>query len=542
MSKTPVLCLLCSGLLLARSAEEAAPKAPSLKLRPPAKVLAGQPTTLPVATTGKRAGKLLWEASGEARFDGQGRFLAPIPGTYFVRVKSEANPALADLKRVEVVWNPKAPLAVLLPAQVELLPGQSFPFTVEAHGLGQRPATWKASGGTVDAQGVFSADQPGTYTVSVSYGQGVRASAQVRVVPAPAAETKQVVVYTLLERYPKNKEELLAFDASAITHINIAFGVIRDGQVAAQDPARDLGPGGAFAALRELRRRHPHLKLLYSLGGWGATGFSEAAASPESRARFIASALDFMKREELDGLDLDWEYPAFPGTGGRPEDKDNYSALVQGLRQAFDGAAPSVGKRWLLTAATPAGPDQFDCYDWAKVHPHMDFINLMTYDYHGAWDGFTGFNAPINAVRADGHGRPSFSIRHTLAQYLKAGVPKEKLHLGVPFYGRCYRIKEGLAPGAGQASGDAPGAEPLFRNLDQECPAPDWVKGWDAEALEPTLWNPATRVWINYDDEASIRLKAALAVAQELGGVMVWELGQDDGRLLKALTQSMGRK
>jgi len=324
--------------------------------------------------------------------------------------------------------------------------------------------------------------------------------------------------------------------------MNIAFGVIKDGLVMAADPARDLGPEGALAALREVRARHPHLKLLLSLGGWGAPGFSEAAFTKESRARFIASSLEFLQKEALDGLDLDWEYPCEPATGGRPEDKANFTALVTELRQAFDGAESKLGKRLLLTAATPAGPGQFHGYEWAKLHPQMDFINLMTYDYHGAWDGFAGFNAPINPMREDGFGVTTFNLRHTVAMYLQAGVPKEKLNVGVPFYGRSYTLGQGALPRAGVPAAASPAGEPLFRNLDKDFPSPPWERGWNPEALQPTLWNPATRTWINYDDEASIRLKAAYIVSQGLGGAMFWEMGQDDGRLMKVLAEGMGRK
>ena len=547
MSNARITLLLSAALSCLMAQEPAVAPAPTLKMESATLELeCGRAQIIPVKITGKLPGKLLWSASGDASIDAAGRFLAKDPGTYFVSVKSEAMPSLAAVARVNVAWRPSAgPLAVLLPRRVELFQGQGLQFSLEAFGT-KKPGTWRATGGTVDAAGHFVAPaKPGTYTVSVSFPGGkqglLRATSEVRVVAPPAKDAKKIIAYTMLERFPKNREELLAFDASTITHMNIAFGVIKDSQVLAADPARDLGPEGAFAALREVRRRHPHTKLLLSLGGWGAPGFSEAAFTKESRARFVLSALDFLQKEVLDGLDLDWEYPCYAPTGGRPEDAANFTALVTELRQAFDAAEPKLGRRLLLTAATPAGPDQFTGYEWAKLHPQMDFINLMTYDYHGAWDAFAGFNAPINAMRGDAFGVRTFNLRHTVAMYLKAGVPKEKLNVGVPFYGRSYLIPGTVQPRAGEAAGASPAGEPLFRNLDKDFPAAQWQRGWNPEALQPTLWNPATRTWINYDDETSIRLKAAFIVSQDLGGAMFWELGQDDGRLTKVLAAGMGR-
>jgi len=547
MSTPRIALSLCATLTACLAAQEASvPPPPTLKIESPTlELVCGQAQVIPVKITGQVAGKLLWSASGDAAVDETGRFLAKEPGPYFVSVKSEAVPSLAAVARVNVGWKPSSgPVVALLPKRVELFQGQAFRFHLEAFGTGKQRGTWRATGGTVNAAGNFVAPtKPGTYTVSVSYPKGgLKAIAEVRVVQAPAKDAKKIIAYTLLERFPKNRAELLSFDASTITHMNIAFGVIQDGQVMPADPARDLGRAGAFAALREVRHRYPHMKLLLSLGGWGAPGFSAAAFSKESRARFVASALDLLQREDLDGLDLDWEYPCDAGTGGRPEDLANFTTLVTELRQAFDAAAPTLGKRLLLTAATPAGPNQFKGYEWAKLHPQMDFINLMTYDYHGAWDGFAGFNAPINAMREDAFGVGTFNLRHTVAMYLGAGVPKEKLNVGVPFYGRSYVLGQGAKPLPGETASASPLGEPLFRNLDKDFPAPLWERGWNPQALQPTLWNATTRTWINYDDEASIRLKAAFIVSQELGGAMFWELGQDDGRLTKVLAQGMGRK
>src|SRR6185503_20086693 len=147
--------------------------------------------------------------------------------------------------------------------------------------------------------------------------------------------------------FPKDEVvDPAAIAADELTHINYAFANIADGRVVEgfKNDAEN------FRVLAALRRRHPHLKLLVSVGGWTwAGGFSDAARTPESRRRFVQSAVEFVRRHDLDGFAVDWEYPGLPGYGNphRPEDKQNFTALMAELRAALDREGASRRRHYL---------------------------------------------------------------------------------------------------------------------------------------------------------------------------------------------------
>ena len=171
--------------------------------------------------------------------------------------------------------------------------------------------------------------------------------------------------------------------ADKLTHINYAFANLRDGQVV-EGFARDAEN---FAVLAAVRRSHPHLKVLVSVGGWTwSKGFSDAVLTPKRRRRFVESAVAFVRRHDLDGFDVDWEYPGLPGDGNthRPEDKANFTAVMSDLRSALDKDAAARGRTALLTFAAGAFPAFIDNTEMAKVQASVDFVNLMTYDFRVA--------------------------------------------------------------------------------------------------------------------------------------------------------------
>ena len=174
-----------------------------------------------------------------------------------------------------------------------------------------------------------------------------------------------------------------AIAADKLTHINYAFANIRDGQVV-EGFARDADN---FKVLAAVRRSHPHLKVLVSVGGWTwSKGFSDAVLTPERRQRFVQSAVAFVRRHDLDGFDVDWEYPGLPGDDNphRPEDKTNFTAVMAELRRALDTDAATRGRKSLLTFAAGAFPAFIANTEMAKVQSVVDYVNLMTYDFRVA--------------------------------------------------------------------------------------------------------------------------------------------------------------
>ena len=196
---------------------------------------------------------------------------------------------------------------------------------------------------------------------------------------------------------------IVASDVAAekLTHINYAFANIKDGLMVegyAGDPEN-------FRILNSLKERNPKLKILVSVGGWTwSGGFSDMALTPESRTRFIDSAVAFLERHRLDGLDVDWEYPGQKGLNNtnRPEDKVNCTAFLAEARAALDKAGKTTGKRYLLTMATGTNNSWLEHTEMDKVQASLDFVNLMTYDMAGDWDPVTAHHSPAMGCHACG--------------------------------------------------------------------------------------------------------------------------------------------
>src|SRR5205814_8928803 len=198
-----------------------------------------------------------------------------------------------------------------------------------------------------------------------------------------------------------------------------------------------------------LKSVNPKLKVMASVGGWSwSNKFSTMANSSTSRQAFINSAVALMRQYKLDGLDIDWEYPGNIGvpctsrnTCQRNTDKQHFVTLVQGLRSAFDSAGAADGKHYMITIAAGADQSYVQDYDgtttWiTSLAASLDWINIMTYDYHGPWDTSSGFVAPLYGDANDPSGNAAtFNDDFTVKAYLGAGVAAGKLVLGEPFYG-----------------------------------------------------------------------------------------------------------
>jgi chitinase len=327
----------------------------------------------------------------------------------------------------------------------------------------------------------------------------------------------------------------VAIDTRFITHVMFAFASIDDaGRIA-------VAPGAAEARLKEIvavRRAHPGLRVLASVGGWGADGFSDAALDDPSRRRFAESAIVMLRQYDLDGFDLDWEYPGqdVAGIKARPVDRENFTKLLATLRAHLDAesrrAHRRVGDQYLLTIAT-ADREYFDHVEMDKLHLYLDWINVMAYDFYNSLTRTTGHHAGLR--RTEAAPLTDRWAEASIEQHLAAGVPASKLVLGVAFYGRRF---EGVAPandGLNQPY-EKYGGEHSYRDLVESfIDRNGYVRHWDPRAMAPWLWNPATHSFVSYDDPESVRLKAAFA--RKLGGVMFWELSQDTprGALLESI-------
>jgi chitinase len=356
--------------------------------------------------------------------------------------------------------------------------------------------------------------------------------------------------------------------ANLVTHINYAFANIQNGEIALGDYYADVDkyyPGdswdndslrGCFHQLQLLKRAYPHLKTLISVGGWTWSGqFSDVALTEATRLRFARSCTRFVAHYQFDGVDIDWEYPVSGGLQpGRPEDRQNFTRLLRALRLQLDSLTQIQQRPYLLTVAAPASPARIANIEVETVHPLLDFLNVMTYDFHAAWgsdaDAITHFNAPLYTTPEDPLIEPyhsQFNCAAAIENYLTSGVPPEKITFGLPFYGHGYGNVDTANHG-------------LFVSYAGTSPTGTWEAGsydfWDLTAnyfnrngysqfrhpaaAVPWLFNPQERVMISFDDSFSIAAKGRYIQQTELGGAMFWEFsGDHDHVLLQSIYQAL---
>jgi chitinase len=326
----------------------------------------------------------------------------------------------------------------------------------------------------------------------------------------------------------------------------------------------------AFGRFRALKRADPGLRLMVSVGGWSRSGtFSGVAADAAKRAVFVESTIALLRRQGLDGIDIDWEYPGDigdrcpPGEScERADDKRNFILLARELRTALDAAGRSDDKRYLATIAAGADAkflgDEAGSEGWLReLSASLDWINLMSYDYHGSWERVAGLNAPLWHDPADPDGR---HVEASVKRLLASGIPAHKVTLGMPFYGKGWAgcapgpARDGLyQPCAGLAAGSAGESFDFAYLTDRGYLARDaagryteaglgFVRHWNAAASVPYLYNAANGIFITYDDEASIARKADLVRAYGLRGAMYWEIGADDHGVLRAVLSGALRR
>lgn len=379
---------------------------------------------------------------------------------------------------------------------------------------------------------------------------------------APAAPAAPRVIGYLGAWSPTRKGLRIGdIPAERLTHLFYAFGRVTEQGVAELGDAcldvgecgerarpAGIGEGGNLAALRALKARHPHLKVLISLGGWGGSRwFSDAAAAAAGRERLARTTLDTFLRahpDVFDGVDVDWEYPVRGGPADntrRPEDRSNYTLLLEEYRRQLDALGRERGRRYELSIAAAAGGAHVANLELERLREVLDFINIMTYDFHSG-SRIAHFNSPLHAVPDDPN--PAFNVAGAVQLYLDGGMPRDQLVVGVPFYGRGYGEvapeNGGLLQTGTEAAAPAEWRSVDWRVLAQRAPERlGFTRHWSAEAQVPWLYHPELRVFFSYDDPRSIAAKARWAREERLGGVMFWELGGDDGALLRAIHQGL---
>ncbi|WP_394842731.1 glycoside hydrolase family 18 protein [Pendulispora brunnea] len=380
---------------------------------------------------------------------------------------------------------------------------------------------------------------------------------------AVAAAGKRVIGYfTEWGVYGRNyhvKNIVTSGSASKLTHINYAFANVvgnrcqlgdtysdydkyydAAGSVDGVSDTWDTGAlRGNFNQLKKLKKKYPNIKVLISLGGWSwSSGFSDAAL-PANRSAFVKSCVDLYIKDSrwaglFDGIDVDWEYPGACGNtcNFRPEDTQNFTALLAEFRSQLNAAKAGS----LLTIAAPAGPDKISKIQVGSIHQYLDFINLMTYDFHGAWETTTNFHSALYNSASNPSKALKFSTDEAVSLWLNGGTPSNKLVVGIPFYGRGWTGVTNASNGVYQkATGAAQGT--YEQGIDDYKVLKN--KGFQG------YYHPDTKAyWIfngsefwSYDTPTSIGTKTSYIKSKSLGGGMFWELSGDtsNGELVSAV-------
>lgn len=300
-------------------------------------------------------------------------------------------------------------------------------------------------------------------------------------------------------------------DPFKMTHINYAFGTVND-----TFDGVNIQNVEWFKKILALKKVNPKLKVLLSIGGWTAGGFSEMASTLDTRTKFVADCKRILDEYGLDGIDLDWEYPTSSSAGikSSPEDTDNFTALIKELRA-------KLGKSSLLTFAS-VGQAKF--VDFKAVEPYLDFVNIMTYDMERPPKG--GHHSALYSSK-----NAKESVDLSVRLHNEAGIPLNKIVVGIPFYGHGNTAK-GYSDFVDYSMIETVFAGHKFL--------------WDEDSKMPYVADKDDDTLIGvYDNERSIAGKSDYVFDKGLKGLMYWVHGSDgpDGPLSNAVYKGiMDRK
>ncbi len=350
--------------------------------------------------------------------------------------------------------------------------------------------------------------------------------------PALLARSKDLPARPEVIGYVFKRDDLIQpgeIAAEKLTRINYAFALIQEGRIVNGYANDDQN----LATLVALKQKNPSLTVLISVGGWlGSGNFSDVALTKQSRSLFIESAVKFIDRHHLDGLDIDWEYPGQIGAGNRfrPEDKQNYTQLFKELRKRFDKDEKHLHRRLFLTSATGASSSFLETTEMGEVEKYLDTVNLMAYDYYEPTDdAVTGNHAPLFTDPSD---PKKISAERSVREFEQAGVPAAKIVLGVPFYGHVWGEVEDVDHGLFRPGKRVPNEFALYSNIQSRMINNGFTRYWDPVASVPYLYNSEGKIFVSYEDPESLALKCKYVLDNRLRGVMFWEYAADAGGAL----------
>ncbi len=339
-----------------------------------------------------------------------------------------------------------------------------------------------------------------------------------------------------------------------LTHIIFSFTNVINGEM----KFRDKETGKKLRQLVAQRKNHPKLKVMIACGGWGADGFSDMAHTAENRRKFVESVIEFNTKYDLDGLDIDWEYPAIPAakTGARPEDKQNFTLLMKELREGLN----TLEREQTLTFASAGWERYYKNVEIKEVMKYADYMNVMTYDQIGSTSPFTGHHTALGLIQLEhikdtpawdflesrkeemkkrGYTFKPRSVERIVDYCIESGVDPKQIVIGAAFYGRAWKGVPPKDNGLYQENSGSYIGWSGYSQIRKEFETDNnYQRYWDSIAKAPYLYSAKDSIFISYDDTVSVRLKTEYTLKKKLGGIMFWQLGNDtkeENSLLKSM-------
>ncbi len=315
--------------------------------------------------------------------------------------------------------------------------------------------------------------------------------------------------------YTGNAKEIDQYPIEKLTHIIFSFVHLKGSQLTVDKQEDSL----TLRHLVSLKKQYPKLKILVSLGGWGGCeSCSKTFSTDKGRADFAKSALLLMKTYRIDGLDLDWEYPAiegFPKHRFVPEDRENFTDLVRKLRTAF-------ANKYLLSFAAGG----FNLYleksiEWQKIMPLVDMVNLMTYDLTNGYSVTTGHHTPLYSSD-----KQIESTDNAIRFFEKNHLDLHKLIIGAAFYARVWENVTDVNNGLFQSGKFKAGIS--YKDFDKNFGSDNGFElFWDSISQAPYYYSKTKKEFATFDNGQSVSLKTKYAKEKQLGGIMFWEITND---------------
>jgi chitinase len=328
-------------------------------------------------------------------------------------------------------------------------------------------------------------------------------------------KAQKTVKPNVIAYYTGQNSVIDSFPIEKLSHLIYSFGHLKGDSL----NIRSAKDSALIAKMVELKKRNPDLKVMIAMGGWSACkDCSEVFSRAGGRKTFAKTTKEILDFFHADGVDIDWEYPAvmgFPGHRYTVDDKHNFTLLIKELRK-------KLGKKAEISFAAGGTKNCIDsCFEWDKVMPLVDRVNLMSYDLVSGYAVKSGHHSPLYATAEQ-----DLSGDYGVKALIKLGVPAQKIALGAAFYARIFENTADANQGLYQPTKFISGVS--FKNFKKQFTTENgYTYYWDEKAQAPYYYNPQTKYLATFDDPKSISLKTKYVIDQKLNGIMFWELTDD---------------